>query len=247
MKTKKRIVVRHNNTVQIFTLGKTTNKKIALPDEKIVQTYTYSKSQYEYVLNNEKVDFKTFFKLADTNCLDCIFSMLQNSGCYTHKFNQYTGFLSQLRSIGKIYGNYDNLPIYNDNIEYDITTLCKDRFIRFGTYGEPCLIPYNLVWYMTQISKTWTGYSHQWMKKEFNQYSKFFMASTHNIQQSIKAETMPYNSWRSFQVVNNKPQFTSLVNCPASKEAGFISNCAKCGLCSGTTGKGNKSIYIFKH
>lgn len=242
---KNKIIIRHNNTVQIFSLSTTANKKIVGSDKtKIVQTYTYSRKQFEYVANNKKVDFKTFFKLADTNCLNCPFSMLLKGGCYTHKFNQYTGFLSQLRSIAKVYKNYNKIPIYHDNIEYEITTLCKNRFIRFGTYGEPVLIPYNLVWYMTKIAKNWTGYTHQWMNKKYDHYNAFFMASTHNINESIKAENLGF---RSFQVVNNKPQFTNLVNCPASKESNYISNCEKCGLCSGITGKGKKSIYIFKH
>jgi hypothetical protein len=38
-----------------------------------------------------------------------------------------------------------------------------------------------------------------------------------------------------------------IVNCPASKEQGLKSNCSKCGLCSGTQGKGNKSVYTIEH
>jgi hypothetical protein len=33
----------------------------------------------------------------------------------------------------------------------------------------------------------------------------------------------------------------------ASKEMGFKTNCAKCGLCSGTEGKGKKDIKILEH
>ena len=97
---------------------------------------------------------------------------------------------------------------------------------------------------MCEISKNWSGYTHQWNNVNYMRYNAFFMASTHNIAQSQKAENIGF---RSFQVVNSKPQFTNLVNCPASKESNFISNCSKCGLCSGITGKGKKSIYIFKH
>ena len=252
MKTKNnRIVIRHKETVQVFTLGKTSNKKIALPGEQIVQTYTYSKQQYEYILNTPKPNFKTFFKLADTNCLDCVFSTVNNNkgGCYTHKFMQYTGFLSQLRSIAKVHKSFESIPIYNDpylgvfNIESDITNLCKDKFIRFGTYGEPSLIPLKLIERICIHAKNWSGYNHQWHKID-EDYGNYLMASTHNIAQSLQATRKGY---LCFQVVTNKPQFTDLINCPASKESNFKSNCSKCGLCSGNFGKGNKSIYIFKH
>ena len=245
MKTKNKIVIRHKETVQVFTLGRTANKKIAAKNEQIVQTYTYSRKQYEYVLNTKKPDFKTFFKLANTNCLDCVFSTVNNDkgGCYTHKFMQYTGFLSQLRSIAKVYGNFESIPIYDDKIATNLMLITLNKFVRFGTYGEPSLIPIDIVKDITISAKNWTGYSHQWHKID-EEYNNYFQASTHNIAQSLQATRKGY---LCFQVVTSKPQFTDLVNCPASKESNFKSNCSKCGLCSGNFGKGQKSIYIFKH
>jgi hypothetical protein len=246
----KRFEVKHNDTIQVFRLDKTSNKKISQPGNKIVQTYTYSKKQYDYVKkcleNNEKPNFNKFFLLADTNCLDCIFSKLQKGGCYTHKVMQYSGFISQLKSIVNKYGNFDNLPTY-ESLKLPAGSFYKffeNKFIRFGTYGEPVLIPLNIVQYITKIAKNWTGYSHQWRNKKYIDYNQYFMASTHNIEQSLQAEKLGY---RSFMVVNNKPQFTNLVNCPASKENNFKSNCEHCGLCSGISGKGKKSVYIFEH
>jgi hypothetical protein len=37
------------------------------------------------------------------------------------------------------------------------------------------------------------------------------------------------------------------VGCPASKEGGYKSNCATCGLCSGLLGKGKKDVKIIVH
>lgn len=245
----KRVVIKHSNTVQVFTLGKTSNKKIASSNkEMIVQSYTYSKAQYEYVSNNleagEKNDFKTFFKLADSNCLDCPFSSLQLSGCYTHKMNQYSGFISQLRSIVKQYGNYDKLPVYTVETEIMLGAISKNKYVRFGTYGEPVLIPIHIVELITKVSSNWTGYSHQWNKPAYKAYNKYFMASTHTMDESLKAEAL---NFRSFMAAKNVPQFSNIVNCPASEESGKKSNCHKCGLCSGISGKGSKSVYILEH
>lgn len=55
-----RITFKKDNTIQVFRLGKTANKKISNGNEKIVQTYTFSTDQFEYVLNNKKCDFKHF-------------------------------------------------------------------------------------------------------------------------------------------------------------------------------------------
>jgi hypothetical protein len=47
-----KLVFKLNDTVQVFRLGKTSNKKIASPNEKIVQSYSFSKAQYNYVHDN---------------------------------------------------------------------------------------------------------------------------------------------------------------------------------------------------
>jgi hypothetical protein len=68
------------------------------------------------------------------------------------------------------------------------------------------------------------------------------MASTHSVGQEMLARQLGYRSF----VVTNK-SIDGLVSCPASKEMGYKSNCSKCGLCSGTEGKGKKSIVILEH
>ena len=51
----KRIVYKKDNTVQVFRLGTTSNDKIeADKKRKIVQSYTFSKDQYDHVLNGLK-------------------------------------------------------------------------------------------------------------------------------------------------------------------------------------------------
>ena len=232
-----RIVYKAKDVVQVFRLGTTSNEKIIdSKSEKIVQTYSFSKKQFELVASGKQFGMKDFFSVADSNCLDCPFNSFGK--CYTHKFNQYIGFKSMLKSIVKDYPTWDDLPI-DYNIE-DIIEMSKDRYVRFGTYGEPSLHPNNVIKQMSKNSKSWTGYTHQWRNELFGDV---FMASTHSKDEEQQARDRGY---RSFVVSDSKVD--GLVGCPASKEGGYKSNCAKCNLCSGTSGtKTEKSINILTH
>ena len=234
----KRIVYRTDDTIQVFRLGTTSNDKIeADKKRKIVQTYTFSLSQMKNIMKNVK-GMKKFFSVADTNCMDCPFNKFGK--CYTHKFNQYVGFVSMIKSIIKEYDSFENIPTYNDDLHSQIVDICRDTYVRFGTYGEPSLHPLKLIENIVEVASNWTGYTHQWHRNK--ELSKYFMASTHTAKQEQKARSFGY---RSFVVTNDK--LKQYVNCPASKEAGYKSSCSKCGLCSGTNGKTNKSIYILNH
>ena len=68
------------------------------------------------------------------------------------------------------------------------------------------------------------------------------MASVHSAEEEYVASLVGY---RSFVV--SETQIPGFVPCPASAEQGFKSNCSKCGLCSGTNGKGTKSVNILEH
>jgi hypothetical protein len=68
------------------------------------------------------------------------------------------------------------------------------------------------------------------------------MASVHTKAMEEIART---KGFRSF-IASPNP-IDGVVNCPASNEQGFKSNCSKCGLCSGAKGKGKKSVFIIQH
>lgn len=229
-----RLVFKHKDTLQVFRLGNTSNDKIeADKKRKIVQTYTFSRSQFEKDLDG----MKEFFSHADTNCLDCPFN--EFGKCYTHKFNQYVGFKSMIKSIRNEFPTWDDLPVYDEFIGAVIVSMAQGTFVRFGTYGEPSLHPFKLIEDMVNVANNWTGYTHQWMR---NELGRFFMASVHDAQGQAQASDKGYRSY-----IATETKLSEYVNCPASKEAGYKSSCSKCGLCSGTEGKGNKSIYILNH
>jgi len=233
-----RIVFRKGDELHIFRLGPTTNKKICENSkEKIIQSYVFSIDQFDY-LAASGAELKVFFALANANCMDC--PMRVYGKCYTHKFTQARGFLSMLRSIIKEFPTWDSLPELSSEIESKLVEISTDRYVRFGTYGEPVLHGFGLVDSIARVAKTWTGYTHQW--RRYPHFAEFFMASTHTPAMEAKARE---EGWRSFASLSSPT--TEFVNCPASKEAGFKTSCDKCGLCSGQTGKGRKSIYILEH
>ena len=239
---KKRVTFRQNDVIIVFTLGITSNKKIAEKNQKIVQTYSYSKGQFDEAMKT-KTTMKEFFAQDGKVCFDCPFSVSNGAkltACYTHKMMQYSGFISQLRSIGKEFQSFDSIPTLNESLFSDILNMADNKYVRFGSYGEPSLIPFNLVKAIAEKANNWTGYTHQYMRKP--EYSAYFMASTHNVYQEETARKLGFRSF-----VASPVEIPSLVSCPASNEMGFKSNCAKCGLCSGIKGKGNKSIIILEH
>jgi hypothetical protein len=234
-----KIIFRDSDTIQIFRFESTTNDKIeANKRRKIVQTYTFSRKQYELILHGKNEGMKHFFNSADSNCLDCPFN--EFGKCYTHKFNQYVGFISMLKSISKEFGEFQNIPFYSKEIKNKILEISNNTYVRFGTYGEPSLHPVELIEDITKQAQNWTGYTHQWAKKKG--LNKFFMASTHTKKEELIASKKGY---RSFIATDTK--IDGITNCPASKESDYKSTCSKCGLCSGTDGKGKKSIYILTH
>jgi hypothetical protein len=235
---KKRIVFKQNEVLFVFTLGTTANEKIASKGEKVFQTYSYSRKQFELANIGSPITLDSFFKADQAVCFDCPFS--QNNGCYTAKYTQYSGFLSSLRSIGKAY-NWESIPEFSESIKADLLAMSAGNYSRFGTYGEPSLIPLSLLEEICQGAKSWTGYTHQWLRKP--EYAPFLMASLHSDKQLPYAEKLGFRAFVASKVKLGKP----LVNCPASAEAGYKSTCSACGLCSGTAGKGKKDIWILQH
>jgi hypothetical protein len=222
--------------------GKTTNKKISDPNEYVVQTYTFSNDQIEYVrtcdINGVKLSQKEFFSFDKANCMDCPLSGNSGNGkCYTHKYMQFSGFVSMIRSIIKV-GDVGHLDAEKRAI---IVGMCKDTYVRFGTYGEPSLFPIDLVGDMVMDAKSWTGYTHQARKPWAQAYKAYFMASAHSDKEAISMV-----GWRSF-IAEEDTSKTDAIQCPASAESNYASHCAKCGLCSGMVGKGIKNVKIAIH
>lgn len=180
-------------------------------------------------------------------CGDCPLKgvMWKGRACYV---NVATG----PNSVWECYmcGGYDEYdPAIHD--EY-----FAGRDIRWGTYGEPVLIPVGIVKRLCRIANGWTGYTHQWRKRQYQKYRRYFMASTHTIADCERAVS---KGWRFFKSANTHTaediaalkRLTPCFNCPASKEQGHRMQCWQCLACSGSDRQANDamqaSVWIDTH
>jgi hypothetical protein len=134
--------------------------------------------------------------------------------------------------------------------------VAKGRPIRLGNYGEPSLIGKRttdrLLRHAPNKDRAHTGYTHA-HKERFAQWSKaYLMASVDVSSDSLQiARSLWSRDWRTFRLIRSvddiDPQNEIL--CPASKEGGNKSTCAKCLLCNGKRNStdGRKSIAIVQH
>ena len=130
-----------------------------------------------------------------------------------------------------------------------VRALIAGRRVRRGSYGDPAAAP-SWVWEMLDsraesFTRKDTGYTHQW--RSFPGLSGRVMASVHNRAEAAEAQALGF---RTFRVTSNADDIApGEILCPASKEAGFRTTCAKCGLCNGKRGAedSRKNIAIPAH
>lgn len=126
------------------------------------------------------------------------------------------------------------------------TDVFAGRAVRFGAYGDPSKLPLGLVADIAGKASRWTGYTHQWRNPLFQGYSAFLMASADDVETQIQATRA---GWRTFRVAPAGSSFVlrDEISCPASKEAGEKTTCARCGLCAGMAKRGARNIVIQAH
>jgi len=135
----------------------------------------------------------------------------------------------------------------------DLNTLAdtlSNYHVRIGAYGDPAAVPIS-VWDTVLSKCKSTGYTHQW-KICSPEYAKYCMASCDSPLDVIMSTGMGY---RTFFVQNIDDNGTEqhvvdgikLAWCPASKEKGKVTTCAKCMACSGTRFNQKSNIAILMH
>jgi hypothetical protein len=114
----------------------------------------------------------------------------------------------------------------------DYAQVFQGRKIRFGAYGEPVLIPLDIVAEVARVSEGRTGYTHQWANPSYQAYRAYVMASVDSPQEYAAAKRL---GWRTFRVrTADGTLMPREIICPASDEGQHKSTCADCKLCSGT-------------
>jgi hypothetical protein len=239
------------------------SKKVRMPQE---NTYIIWEDDEKVCLgsgfknssHNEKTGgmIQTYFFVKETNPADAVSKGIDSKVCFDCPF---AGGQGCYVAIGKApMGMYRKWKRGGYQHLIDLS-LVSGRKFRFGSYGEPILLPIEIVRAIAQASDGWTAYTHQWRNPVNFKYQPYFMASTSDNDDAI---AMSYG-WRTFCVTDKED--STKVECPASHEAIYKAsmrhawqslygatkqwkqaNCQDCGLCSGKTRKTVRGIVANK-
>ena len=122
-----------------------------------------------------------------------------------------------------------------------IPTMVKP--LRLGSYGDPALLPIELLDDCIGKAPHWTGYTHQWPVVD-SVYSKYLMASIDGISPYTRSDAKKLG-YRTFRVLGKGDKLEKgEIMCPNYTHG---ITCSKCGLCSGTSGRGKADIAIPAH
>jgi hypothetical protein len=126
-----------------------------------------------------------------------------------------------------------------------IASIGRGRMVRLGTYGDPAAVPSYIWESLISEASGHTAYTHQSGVIGADARPDFMMISADNEAQARAAWA---NGQRTFRVIKSVDDIVqgAEISCPASKEAGQRTTCAKCGLCGGSSVKA-KSIAIVDH
>jgi len=151
-------------------------------------------------------------------------------------------------SFNAIYKKYKNGGYPEVSLE-DCREMLKGKKVRLGAYGDPVAVPIY-VWDMILADCQSTGYTHQWRNCDKG-YAKYCMSSCDSPMDVLLSTSMGYRAFfvqavDDYSNISKNISGVKLANCPASKEMGKVTTCAKCLICSGTRSglKSNVTIAI---
>ncbi len=107
--------------------------------------------------------------------------------------------------------------------------LFKGRTVRFGAYGDPAAVPYEIWESIAAVAEGWTGYTHQLHHKRFDpRILKLCMVSADTPKAALSAHSQGF---RTFRVkVQGAPLLPGEIEC-LSETDGMA--CKDCRLCNG--------------
>lgn len=212
------MILHETKQIQVIATEKSGNRKIG----KAIQIWIVPRNETVTESRRNGSDAKT-------QCKGC--PLASNHGCYVGSY--YVDAIQKSAWAGK--------KPYAKN-KQDIINLVRGKFVRFGAYGNPSLIPLSLVKLITKHASGWTGYFHDWHLLPFNKahaYAQYFMASCEpsNVQHALDMGLRVFATRKA-----SDPVPDGLIDCPSSRGV----TCADCQLCSGTS-KRARSVSIPVH
>lgn len=163
-------------------------------------------------------------------CGDCMHRPANGGSCYVKVWQAP-------RSVWSAYsrGRYSPAP--------DLAAVGAGRMVRLGSYGDPAAVPAHVWRALTSQAAGVTGYTHQWRRAP--ELQSLCMASADSPEEAAIARAM---GWRTFRVrAPGEELMAREFVCPASKEAGYKTDCASCKACGGTSSRAKASPVILAH
>lgn len=174
--------------------------------------------------------------LDEATCGDCPFRSVASGGdggCYTHK---------NLR-LGRAQTSSWNAHAAKGSRPFDAEAF-RGLKVRFGSYGDPAAVPFEVWESIAAVAEGVTGYTHQWRIAD-PRFAEVCMASADSVMESLQAQAKGYRTFRP--KADGTARQPGEVVCPASAEAGFKTDCATCMACGGIGSGRTQNITINLH
>lgn len=181
--------------------------------------------------------------LKDVNPVEALKTGQDKAICFDCPHRQGSCYVNVGQAPNQVWKTYKRGGYATLNLS-KLKQVIKNKPVRFGAYGEPVLIPIDIVKFIADNAKAYTGYTHQWHKVDFIEYKEYFMASCESAYEVLNAH---YTGWRTFRVAKTEESdimdTSTEITCPnITHEV----QCRDCTLCDGAKGAG-KSIVVPVH
>jgi hypothetical protein len=123
--------------------------------------------------------------------------------------------------------------------------LLRSKSVRIGAYGDPAAVPFMVWESLLMHADRGTGYTHQWKWCD-KRLARYCMASVDSLEESKAAQAMGYRTFRVGTWAESAVKRQEFL-CPASAEAGKVTNCAACLACGGNSSPNHASVFIPAH
>jgi hypothetical protein len=148
--------------------------------------------------------------------------------CYVH-----------LGHLGNLWNAYraGSIPYLTEDRQ--LAGLVGGRVVRIGSYGDPLVLPFDVIRTIISPARAHIGYTHLWRHpgaRGKRHYRQPLMASVDTEAEQVAARAA---GWRTFRTTfrsfgaPKEPPLGDEIVCPASDEAGHLSTCERCRLCNG--------------
>jgi hypothetical protein len=121
--------------------------------------------------------------------------------------------------------------------------------VRLGAAGNPNSAPYEVSFDLVKNAPSHTGYTHQFLTCD-PRFSKILMASVESKAEAKAAHKLGWRTFRTVEMGKTDDLLPNEIVCPATQkkwDGTPKTDCATCGLCSGTEGRGKVSIVVEVH